>query len=157
MLSPQVVSELNLLFAEELNEADNVESHKRSRNWNCPIQEVQLGTHTIIPLTSPREVKSEGYMMQNCVRDYIGRCRDGCYLLFSIRTLAGNRIATLGATKRHGRWYFDDCLGGQNSEVLEQTFEDYDDNGCPVFETEYTEIFSVAHDIIRRLNDKRND
>jgi hypothetical protein len=74
------------------------------------------------------------------------------YQLFSIRNLQGERIATLGAKKVNDRWYFGDCLGKENSTVIESATEIYDD-GNIVYEVEYTEIFSVAHEVVRLLNE----
>lgn len=152
MLSPKKVHELNQLFAEELELTKNDKTETWNKKWDCPIQAIQLGKYMIVPLTSRRMVKSEGYIMQNCVRDYIHLCNDGKYLLFSIRNRLNERAATLGVKKRDNRWYFDDCLGKENSVVIEEIIEFLNSENSSEYVTEYTEMFSVAHEVVRLLN-----
>jgi hypothetical protein len=154
VLSSKVVSELNLLFSRELAVTTKLNSEKGSGKWFCSIRAVQIGEYMIVPLTSPRDVKSEGYMMKNCVREYIHLCKDGKYLLFSIRNSLNERIATLGVERRDNRWYFDECLGEENSVVMETTVDPLDANNYEYEIFEYTEMFSVAHEIVRLLNRK---
>ena len=97
-------------------------------------------------------LKSEGYWMNNCCRDYAGQCADSEYCIFSIRSRSGERLATLGLISDQGYWYFDQCFGPANTDVLEETslFLDEDD----VLQTEWfpTEIYYVAHEVIRLMN-----
>ncbi len=149
MLEQSMVNKLNRVFKPELKACHQ---HQKSNAWNCPIDEVTLEEYLIIPLISARKVKSEGYLMQNCCRDYIPSCVKGKYLLFSIRDLFDRRIATLGARKNGERWVFDQCLGEQNTVVMEQSFDFIGNDGEYISEFTYTEIFSVAHEVIRLLN-----
>ncbi len=151
MLTSQFVAELNDLFANELCLTRTSKFEKRIKGWHCPIQSVQVGEYIVVPLTSARKVKSEGYLMQNCVKEYVEQCRDNMYLLFSIRNLKGERVATLGVKKEGDRWYFDDCLGKDNSTVMEFSTEFFD-AGSVFCEIEYTELFSVAHEVVRLIN-----
>lgn len=155
MLSSKLVDEMNLLFAQELELARTEKAKKKSGPWSCPIKVTKLDKYVIVPLVSSKKVKSEGYKMQNCVREYITQCQGGSYLLFSILNEEGIRVATLGAIRRDDRWDFDECLGRKNSEVLETQLEYSDVDGFHIVELEYTEIFSVAHEVIRLLNCKK--
>lgn len=148
MLDSKFARELNQLFADELQ----LNKGTPRAHWNSHVGPVEIGQYYIVPLTSPRMVKSEGYLMQNCVRQYIDLCWDGSYLLFSIRNSDGERVATMGAVERDNRWYFDDCLGKENVIVIETTSEFIDGDNGVVSETEYTELFSVAHEVVRLLN-----
>lgn len=152
MLTSQIVDELNDLFAEEFGLTTSNKSELKNKGWHCPIHIVRLSEYIVMPLTSSRRIKSEGYLMQNCVRGYVDQCRNGEYLLFSIRNLGGKRIATLGVNKRGDRWYFDECLGKENSAVIEVAREDFDADHNMCLEIEYTELFSVAHEVVRLLN-----
>lgn len=149
MLSRSIVDELNILFAHELSKAN---PKKRSARWACKLSTTFIGEYVVNPLTSARLIKSEGYLMHNCVRQYIHLCKNDEYLLFSIENLRGEKIATLGVKNHDNRWYFDDCLGKNNSTVIETTVEAFRAEHSIVHEIEYTEIFSVAHEVVRLLN-----
>ncbi|SHO49212.1 PcfJ domain-containing protein [Desulfopila aestuarii] len=149
MLSQLIVDELNTLLTGELSGAN---TSKRSPRWACKLSKRIIGEYVVNPLTSARMIKSEGYLMQNCVRQYIHLCKSGDYLLFSIQNLPGEKVATLGVRKHDNRWYFDDCLGKNNTYVIETTIEPLGADHLVVHEMEYTEIFSVAHEVVRLLN-----
>ena len=90
--------------------------------------------------------------MNNCSREYSSPCADGKYTIFSIRTRSGERMATLGIRNDEGYWRFDQCSGPSNGDVLEEVNEYYDDEG--ILQTEYlpTEIYYVAHEVVRLMN-----
>lgn len=75
----------------------NAKPHKRK--WDCPLTTLRIDAYEIVPLTSLKMLKSEGYHMNNCCKDYAYQCAEGSYCVFSIRDHAGNRLATLGAIK----------------------------------------------------------
>lgn len=152
MLSSKLVNELNMLFADELKISAKFNKTFRSEKWVSPIGNIEIGEYLIVLLSTPKKVKSEGYLMQNCVRQYVHLCQEGEYLLFSIQNRLGERVATLGVKKGANRWYFDDCLGIRNSVVIETTLDFLSADNCIVYETEYNEIFSVAHEVVRLLN-----
>lgn len=152
MLSPIAVSELNQLFADELKDSRIFWNNFNIKRWESSIGLVEIGQYRIVPLTTPKKVKSEGYLMQKCVRQYVDVCQGGEYLLFSIRNLDGERVATLGVKNRDDYWYFDDCLGKENTNVMETILETLDDDNNTVHEIDYTELFSVAHEVVRLLN-----
>ncbi len=85
MLSSTLVNELNALFADELQISAKLNSKIKAGRWDCPIESIEVGEYLIVPLTTRRKVKSEGYLMQNCVRQYISLFKGGEYLLFSIQ------------------------------------------------------------------------
>lgn len=155
MLSQSLVDELNLLFADELESVAKVLGEGVGTKWTCPIITTEVGGYLIVPLLSSKKVKSEGYLMQNCIREYIPRCIDGTYLVFSIRANGGERVATLGTRADRGYWVFDDCLGKENEPVIEDVHEYCEEDGNHFVLIDYTELFSVAHEVVRLLNIKK--
>ncbi|MFT5700927.1 MAG: hypothetical protein ACI8ZB_003812 [Desulforhopalus sp.] len=157
MLNQGLVDDLNLLFADELESVAKALGEGERTKWACPIVTTEVGEYLVVPLLTSKKVKSEGYLMQNCIREYIPRCIDGTYLVFSIRSGCGERVATLGARDDGGYWVFDDCLGNENEPVIEIVHECCDVDGSPLCLIDYTEIFSVAHEVVRLLNlEERN-
>ncbi len=144
------VEALNTLFAKEL--VNETWRRKQPAQWECKLKEMLVGEYLIVPLNSAKMLKSEGYLMNNCCRDYIFRCADRAYCLFSIRSRSGERLATLGLGYENGYWHVDQCFGPANSEVLEETLEYFDEDG--VLHTEYfpTEIYYLAHEVVRLMN-----
>lgn len=134
------------------SELVSVPAVRRSRKWNCALSEIIIGEYLIVPLTSAKMLNSEGYRMSNCCRDYAGQCADLKYCLFSIRTRSGERLATLGLKNDRGYWCFDQCFGPANTEVLEETHEFIDEDGVPQTECYPTELYYVAHDVVRMIN-----
>ncbi len=146
------VEALNTLFAAGL--VNETWRGKQPAQWECKLKETLVGEYLIVPLNSAKMLKSEGYLMNNCCRDYIFRCADLAYSLFSIRSRSGERLATLGLGYENGYWHFDQCFGQANSEVLEESLEYFDEDG--VLRTEYfpTEIYYLAHEVVRLMNAK---
>jgi len=78
---------------------------------------------------------------------------ESTYCVFSIRTRSGERLATLGiACDDDGYWRFDRCMGPANGNVLEEPRHYLDEDG--VLQTEWfaTELYYVAHDVVRLMN-----
>ena len=50
----------------------------------------------IHPLLTVFDLKEEGGAMSNCVADYAGQCMDGNAQIWSVRSLNGHRLSTLG-------------------------------------------------------------
>ena len=150
MLSQSKVENLSAILATELAVEPLVE--KRSRKWKCTLSEMLVGEYLILPLTSAKLLKSESYLMNNCCREYVSRCLESKYSVFSIRTRSGERLATLGIACDDGFWRFDQCLGPSNRNVLEEPRHYLDDDG--VLQTEWfaTELYYVAHDVVRLMN-----
>jgi hypothetical protein len=97
-------------------------------------------------------LKSEGYLMNNCFRDYIPQCSELKYCFFSMRSRSGERLATLGITSDDDFWRFDQCFGDSNTEVLEETQEYLDEDGILQTESFATELYYVAHEVVRLMN-----
>lgn len=150
MLSHYEANELNAVFGVGLR--GDVSAERRSGNWQCRLPETFIGEYLIVPLTSTRLLKTEGYVMNNCCREYSRQCEDQMYAMFSIRTRSGERIATLGLSKELGYWTVDQCYGPSNSEVMEEMCNFLDED--EVLQTEYfpTEIYYVAHEVVRLMN-----
>lgn len=139
-----------------LSEADSkfsFFSKKPRRNqWKCPLPMLRIDEFDIIPLTSTKMLKSEGYHMNNCCKDYAAICSEGIYCIFSIRSHSGERLATLGAKKVDDHYSLDQFYGPSNSNVTDVFIDHTDDSGIPNFEWQRTELFYVACEVIRALN-----
>ena len=153
MLSQTTVNELNTNFAGEFSETS---TKRRSGKWQCKLTETLIGEYLITPLTSARMLKSEGYWMNNCSRDYTRQCEDFEYCIFSIRKRTGERLATLGITNDQGSWSFDQCYGPSNAEVLEEIYGYLDEDEVLQFDSNPTELYYVAHEVVRLMNSKDN-
>jgi len=153
MLSQTTVHESNAIFAGEFSATS---TKKRAGKWVCKLPESLIGEYLITPLTSTRMLKSEGYWMNNCSRDYTHRCEAFEYCIFSVRKRTGERFATLGLANDRGSWIFDQCYGQSNSEVLEETFEYLDEDDALQFECIPTELYYVVHEVVRLMNSSDN-
>lgn len=150
MLSHSKVDCFNALLATEL--AAGKSAVRRLSKWKCNIPDTLIGEYSITPLTSVKMVKSEGYQMNNCCREYIDQCAELTYCLFSIRSRSGERLATLGLICRGGYWRFDQCFGPSNAEVLEEMRTFLDEEGELQEESYATELYYVAHEVVRLMN-----
>lgn len=97
-------------------------------------------------------IKSEGYMMNNCCREYIAECAEKNYAIFSIRRRSGERLATLGLCYDKDYWRFDQCVGPLNKDVMEETRGYLDEDGMLHTEIFATELYFVAHEVGRLMN-----
>lgn len=127
---------------------------KRNRRWPSVLPETVVGDYLVVPLTSSKMLKSEGYRMNNCSREYSGLCGLGSYLIFSIRSRSGERVATLGMRKRDEFWRFEQCLGPGNSNVMDEEITYCDENGTVQQEWYPTELYYVAHEVVRLVNSR---
>lgn len=154
MLSGSTVSKMNCGVPTEL--VSRTSRKGRSKKWQCRVAETLVGEYLIVPLTSAKMLKSEAYMMNNCSREYTAQCAAMEYAVFSIRIRTGQRLATLGLSHEDGYWRFDQCFGPGNSEVLEETRGYLDDDG--ILQTEWfaTELYFVAHEVVRLMNSPVN-
>ena len=149
MLSQTTVNELNTIYTDNFSV---ITARKRSGKWKCKLDETLIGEYLITPLTSTRMLKSEGYWMNNCIRDYTRQCEALQYCIFSIRRRTGERLATLGLANDRESWVLDQCYGPSNSEVLEETIEYIDEDEELNYESNPTELYFVAHEVVRLMN-----
>lgn len=129
-----------------------VSARRKARQWECVVDESLIGDYLIVPLTTAKMLQSEAYWMNNCCREYTMLCAEKVYALFSVRSRSGERLATLGLISDQGYWRFDQCVGQSNSEVLEEVIEYVDDEGEPQTEYYPTELYYVAHEVVRLMN-----
>jgi len=149
MISEQTARELNQLFG--LNQQDDSLRKLRYR-WPCPLVAQEMGDFFVVPLTSSRELASEGWNMQHCVATYDSNCANGIYQVFSIRDLLGNRIATLGLTYGPNGWKVDQCLGLSNVEVMLKPVEWIQGDGIQESRDDFTDLHYLAQEVARLLN-----
>jgi len=127
----------------------------KKKKWKCPLPAVKIDEYEIVPLTSAKQLKSEGYHMNNCSKDYTHQCSIGEYSIFSVRDFAGNRVATLGAVNDDGYWQFDQCMGHSNRNVIDEFTEHMDSQGKIHLEWSHSELYYAANEVIRLLNAAR--
>ncbi len=101
---------------------------------------------------SAKRLKSEGYLMNNCCRDYMDQCAGLAYCLFSICSRSGERLATLGLAYDEDYWHFDQCFGPANTEVLEENRTYIDEDGEFQEEIYATDLYYVAQEVARLMN-----
>lgn len=142
----------NELYSFKKNEQSKKSSSKRKWKWKCSLSTMNIDEYIIIPLTSSKMLKSEGYHMNNCCKDYTKQCVDQKYCIFSIRDSFGNRLATLGAVNSDNYWRFDQCTGHSNTNVTDHFTEHMDPSGQIHTDLSHSEIFYVANEVVRLLN-----
>ncbi len=145
----QVQDNTTGLFAAEIAERG---PEIQRGNWYCRLAEIIIGDFLIIPLTSRKKIHSEAYMMSNCCRQYTAACAALEYVLFSVRSRAGERQATLGLRREEGHYHFDQCFGPANMEVMEESLCYCDENDVIQTESYPTEIYYVAQEVVRLMN-----
>lgn len=149
MLSQAQVGRSNAFFAGQWT---TVSRKKGNAKWECELSEVLIGDYLVVPLVSTKMLKSEGYWMNNCCREYAGECAAHAYSLFSIRSRSGERLATLGLKREQGSWELDQCYGPANRDVLEETLVYLDEDDAVQTEWVPTEMYYVAHEVVRLMN-----
>ncbi len=149
MHAQQIPSELNNFT---IPQSTGTASPPKKWTWKCSLPPLKIDEYEITPLTSSKQLKSEGYHMNNCCKDYNQQCSNGEYCIFSIKDSTGNRIATLGAINDDGYWQFDQCLGYSNSNVIDEFTEHLDSEGKVHLEWSHSELYYAANEVIRLLN-----
>ncbi len=91
--------------------------------------------------------------MHNCCKDFAAQCAEGTYHVFSIRNTSGDRLATIGAKKVDDHYSLDQCFGPSNSNVTDMFIVHTDYNNIPDVEWQRTDLFYVASEVIRVLNE----
>lgn len=121
---------------------------KRNLHWESDLAACEIGDYQIIPLTTSRLLRAEGRVMRHCVRNYDELCHQGRARVFSMRDLAGRRVATASLIWRDDYWHLDQIKGPRNAEVLESecTFFDGDSTVALI---EETEVYYVGHEVLR--------
>lgn len=154
MLSQSRVREMKTILKPGF--AKKTSGRRQPRKWNCKLSETLIGEYLLVPLTSAKMLKSEGYWMNSCCREYVNECADLKYSIFSIRSRSGGRVATLGLVYDEDYWRFDQCLGQSNTDVLEETRGYLDEDGVLHTELFATELYYVAHEVVRLMNSTNN-
>ncbi|MBI5791400.1 MAG: PcfJ domain-containing protein [Rhodocyclales bacterium] len=100
----------------------NRKSRKRNLRWVSLIGPFGAGDYQVVPLTSSKELREEGELMNHCVgRRYHRWCHVGAVRVFSVRDLDGRRVATASIyyDLDEDRWRIEQCKGIGNSEVFD--------------------------------------
>lgn len=149
MLTQEKVNEFGAVYGDTLRP---VSKRQRLGKWQCKLPEMLVGEYLLVPCISAKMLKSEGYWMNNCSRDYMDACAAGEYCIFSIRSRTGERLATLGLINDSSGWRFDQCYGPSNADVMEETYVYLDDDGELHSESFPTDIYYIAHEVVRLMN-----
>lgn len=94
--------------------------------WTCVFSDVYKASDmAIYPLLDSNALYEEGEALTHCVGDYAWDCFKGQSRIFSVRTLAGVRLATLelrrGKSNAAG-WYISQLRGIENADQNEQVW-----------------------------------
>lgn len=85
--------------------------------WKPPWGYLTMAPQLLwVPLTSAAALEDEGEVMKHCVADYTETCRDGRYVVYSLRRIpTRRRVATLGLARVGVRgWAIDQFKGSRN-------------------------------------------
>ena len=125
---------------------------KTRTKWECSVSESLIGDFIVTPLTSARMLQREDEWMENGCQTYAFQCAAAKYALFSIHSKNGDQRATLGLVNNEEHWSFDLCSGPYGENVMDEILEYYDDDG--ILQTEWlpTELYFVAHEVVRLMN-----
>jgi len=153
MLNEQTIREMNRLFGL----SNPTPTGKIRYRWQSPLRVQEMGNFRVVPLTSTKDLASEGWNMRHCVANYDVDCARGLYQVFSIRDLDGKRLATLGLRYDPNGWKLDQCLGILNAEVITSVVDWIDGNGNHHSIDQPTEIYFLAQEVERLMkNADRN-
>ena len=84
-------------------------------HWAPLLESFTTGPYTVTPLASAADLVREGWDMRHCAADYVGECRSGRYLMFSVaRQKSHKRVATVGVRKAGKQWKVDQVSGKAN-------------------------------------------
>jgi hypothetical protein len=122
---------------------------KRNLVWESDLPECEIGEFLIVPLTTSRHLRAEGRMMRHCAGTYDELCHNGLARVFSIRDLAGHRLATASLIWRDDYWHLEQVKGLRNAEVLESESTFFDGNSTVTL-LEPTELYYIGQEILRR-------
>lgn len=143
-LRQEQIDELNAIFG--LNKRGK--KKKRELVWDSALPAIEVGDYQVIPLTSSWALRQEGRAMQHCVASYAERCFSGQARVFSIRDLAGKRLATMSVVYNDDNWYLEQVQGLANSDVSNSE-EVYYDGERTVTQLDKTDMHYVAYDVAR--------
>jgi hypothetical protein len=85
-------------------EREFASSRRAEMRWDVPLPTFVHGRWQVVALRDSYELWEEGHHMRHCARTYADPCKNGEYVVFSIRNSSGERVATGGLERRAGRW-----------------------------------------------------
>ena len=86
--------------------------------WTRDVCWPRLGKLCVVPITNTRLLLEEAIALKNCAESYEHQCRQGIYLMLSLREQeGGKRRALVGLALHSGRWRFDNVAGPCNQRV----------------------------------------
>ncbi|EGF32309.1 hypothetical protein IMCC9480_2623 [Oxalobacteraceae bacterium IMCC9480] len=85
--------------------------------WSSLLSPMTHGSWCVLPITDAWALHEEALAMRHCADGYLAQCLDGSWRLFSVRTLAGKRMATLGIELNGLSWRIGDLRRFANGSV----------------------------------------
>lgn len=134
----------NMGPTENLNKATWSSLVRRQHAWHLKqarerreAEKAQRGLYQWMPLTMDQayrnlvavslntsdELWEEGDVMSHCVGGYSGACMANRSRIYSIRSLEGDRVATLEIVQEKGRWKTRQLYGPQNRAITDKAVE----------------------------------
>ena len=85
-------------------ERERALSRRAQMRWEVPVPTFEHGPWRVVALRDSYELWEEGHHMRHCSRTYAESCKRSKYIVFSIRDLSGERVATGSLDCRSGSW-----------------------------------------------------
>ncbi len=85
--------------------------------WSSLLSSMTHGGWCVRPITDAWALHEEALAMRHCADGYLTQCLDGSWRLFSVRTPAGKRVATLGIERDGSSWKIGDLRSFANGSV----------------------------------------
>jgi len=128
-------------------------SKKRNRKWVSDLAAVEIGPYLFLPLTSAKELRQEGRIMEHCIGTYDMLCRLGHFRVFSVRNAADQKhIATLALECWNNEWKLEQVKGLRNAEVLHQALT-YFDGDQTVSDIQFTDLYYAVMYLVQHYRE----
>lgn len=128
-------------------------SKKRNRKWVSDLAAQEIGPFLFLPLTSTKELRQEGRIMEHCIGTYDRLCRLDHFRVFSVRNAADQkRIATLALECWNDEWQLEQVKGLRNGEVLHQALT-YFDGEQTVSDIQFTDLYYAAMYLVQHYRE----
>ncbi len=85
--------------------------------WSSLLSPMTYGAWRVLPITDAWALHEEALAMRHCADRYLAQCVDGRWRLFSVRTPAGKRMATIGIKRDGLSWKVGDLRSFANGSV----------------------------------------
>ncbi|MEQ1622891.1 MAG: hypothetical protein ABL919_15945 [Methylococcales bacterium] len=95
-----------------------------SLSWECGLRESEFSGYLFTPLTSAWLVRIEAVKQRHCVDQYIDRCLEGTYRVFSVQHIKNKTAYTLGLSLcDEYEWEIDQLKGFANRTAADSLWQ----------------------------------